>query len=122
MNTATATQTTATPTANCLRCGRTLTSAKSVANKYGRTCRTNIRKAAETAALADFKPEQIAKAREAIEQGAAIPTRRPNVFQLVASKGDVSYLSAVQACNCPAGLRAGRCYHRAVVVILTLAA
>jgi hypothetical protein len=108
-------------TANCLRCGRTLRAAQSVSRGYGRTCRSLVRKAAEALALVDFKAEQVTKAREVIEQGGVVPTSRRNVFQLASSKGDAVYLTAVQACNCPAGLKGRRCYHRAAVAILTAA-
>ena len=113
---------TATPTANCLRCGRKLTAKRSIADRYGRTCRARVKAAAQRIALADYKPFQIDKAREAIEQGAVIPTTRPNVFRLASSDGTTSYLTAPQACTCPAGLKARRCYHRAAATILSTAA
>lgn len=110
-----------TTTTHCLRCGRTLRATTSIAAGYGRTCKTKVRKAAETAALADFKPFQIAKAREVIEQKAVVPTARPNVFQIASSDGTAVYRTARQGCTCPAGLKSRACYHRAAVAILTAA-
>jgi hypothetical protein len=114
---------TTTHTAKCLGhgCGRTIRAKLSIARGYGPTCFARIRKAAEKIALVDFKAEQVTKAREVIEQGGVVPTSRRNVFQLASSKGDAVYLTAVQACNCPAGLKGRRCYHRAAVAILTAA-
>lgn len=114
MNAATETQ------SHCLRCGRVLRSATSVARGYGKTCAAHIRHAA--ADLTDYKPEQIASARELIEDGAIIPLR-PRIFRSVSSDGSELYLtSATGNCNCPAGLKSRACYHAAAARILTLAA
>jgi len=105
----------------CLSCGRELRSAKSIAVGRGRTCQTKVRRAARVAELADYKPQQVAQARELIEDGAIIPTSRPTLWTAVSSDGDTTYLVAQQACTCPAGLKQRRCYHRAAVAILTAA-
>ncbi len=101
---------TAPQTSKCLRCGRTLTSAASIARGYGRTCGAHIRHAAATA---EGKPEQLAKATELIEQGGIVPTSRPALYLAVSSDGAVTYLvdQIEQSCTCRAGQRSLRCYH-----------
>jgi hypothetical protein len=105
-------------TASCTRCGRKLTSAKSIAAGYGKGCAAKIAAATKTADLADFKTAQVEAARELIEDAAIIQIKR-NVFRSVSSDGREQYLTAHQNCNCPAGLRERRCYHTAAVRILT---
>lgn len=75
---------------------------------------------AATADLDGFKPAQVDKARELIEQGAILPTKRAGLFTAVSSDGSVTYLVHASGCTCPAGQR-GRyvCYHRAAVAILS---
>lgn len=108
--------------AKCLRCHRKLTAAKSIADGYGRSCRTKVKAAAKAEVVAQFKPALVAKAEELIEQGAIIPLRGRRVFQVVASNGVDRYLSAPQSCNCPAGLRARHaCYHRIAAAIFAAA-
>jgi hypothetical protein len=113
---------TTTKQANCLRCGRVLRSAKSVAAGYGPTCSAHIRKATAVQA-ATHKPAAIAKAQELIEQGGILPLRGRRVFTVVSSDGTGTYLTAPQGCTCPAGIK-GRftCYHRVAATILSLAA
>lgn len=73
--------------------------------------------------LDDFKPAQVDKARELVEQGGILRTSRPGMYTAVSSDGAVTYLVHASACTCPAGQR-GRhlCYHRASAVILGAAA
>lgn len=107
--------------AKCNRCGRVLRSARSLALGYGPTCRARIAKAAKTTpALADFKPAQVEQARELIEDGAVVQVLR-NVWRTVSTDGRETYLTARQACTCPAGLKDRRCYHRAAVEIVSAA-
>lgn len=104
--------------ARCKRCRRTLRSAASIARGRGRTCAKRERQAA---AVAGLKATTVAKAQELIEQRALVPIRGRRVFRIVSSDGQRTYLSAAQACTCPAGLKAKHlCYHR-VAVILTAA-
>ena len=107
-------------TARCTRCNRVLRSKTSISNGYGRSCKAKIAAASKTADLADFKPAQIESARELIEDAAIVLIRR-NVFRSVSTDGTEQYLTARQSCNCPAGLKSKRCYHRAAVEILTAA-
>ncbi|RCG31971.1 hypothetical protein DQ384_05360 [Sphaerisporangium album] len=113
--------TTAVDPAKCRRCHRALTSAKSIATGYGPGCAAKIRGAAKTADLTDFKPAQIAKATELIEQGGILRTRRPNLYTAVSGDGNTTYLVARQACTCPAGIKNRACYHRAALTILAAA-
>ena len=75
------------------------------------------------AQLDDYKPHQIQSARDAIEQRAILPTRRPGIWTAVSSDGTTHYLTHQAGCTCPAGQR-GRylCWHRCAVEILTAAA
>lgn len=104
----------------CLRCGRMLRSAKSIKRGRGAACQTKVNKAAKIVDLSDFKSAQVESAMELIED-AAIVKVRPNVFRSVSSDGTTEYLTAPQACNCPAGLKTRNCYHRAAVIILIAA-
>ena len=110
----------ATKTAQCLRCGRALTSAASVSRGYGRTCSAKIKAAAGTADLLGFKAAQLASATELIEDGAIVPLRR-TVFTVVSSDGTETYLSHPTNCTCPAGIKGHRCYHMAAARMLLAA-
>lgn len=108
--------------ANCLRCGRTLTSAASITAGYGPTCRAKVAAGANAADLTDFKPAQVTSALELIEDGAILPIRT-GIYRSVSTDGTELYLTAVTGqCNCPAGLRSTRCYHAAAARILAPAA
>lgn len=109
-------------TTNCGRCGRRLTSATSITNGYGRTCKNKVKQAAQAAAVAAFKPAQIAKAQELIADGGIVAIRDRRIFRAVSSDGTRTYLTAPQACNCAAGLKARHaCFHRIAATILTAA-
>lgn len=108
-------------------CGRWLRSPKSIAAGYGPTCAAKVRLArlSELRAVPapkGFKAEQVAKARELVEEGALVQVR-PRVWRTVSGDGRRTYLTAREACNCPAGLRSTTpCYHRAAVEIVERAA
>lgn len=104
--------------AHCLRCGRRLTSAASITRGYGRSCRAKV--SAATAGVEDFKPEQIASARELIEDGAIVPLRGL-VFFAVSSDGTETYRAHPTNCNCPGGLKGRRCYHQLAARLLLAA-
>jgi ribosomal protein L37E len=108
----------ATTHTHCLRCGRTLTSAKSQAAGYGPTCARHIRRAAVD--LTEYKPHQVTSARELIEDGAIVPLRSV-VFIAVSSDGTETYKTAPTACSCPAGLKGSRCYHTLAARLLLAA-
>jgi hypothetical protein len=71
--------------------------------------------------LADFKPFQVDKAREVIEQGGILPTSRPGIWTAVSSDGTTTYLVHEAGCTCPAGQKGRACYHRAAVALLNAA-
>lgn len=112
-----------TTTAKCTRCGRRLTSAKSVAAGYGPTCRAKVAKATSTITdTAAYKPAQVDKAAELIELGGIVPIRGRRVFRAVSSDGTRIYLTAPQACNCAAGIKGQHvCFHRIAATILAAA-
>ncbi len=101
----------------CLRCGRKLKNG----GAYGRVCLRKIREAAIAEARAEFSPEQQVKADELIHDGGLVPTNREGVFRSVSSKGDATYLTHSQACNCYAGLKGRRCYHLLAARVLSIA-
>ncbi|MCW2938473.1 MAG: hypothetical protein JWN00_1458 [Actinomycetia bacterium] len=103
-----------TTTARCRRCRRPLRSAKSITAGMGRTCAKRTRQDA----AATFKPALVAKAHELIEQGGIVALRGRRIFRTVSSDGERTYLTAPEACNCPAGLRAKHiCFHRVAVIL-----
>ncbi|MGP3914335.1 helix-turn-helix domain-containing protein [Nonomuraea sp. 10N515B] len=73
------------------------------------------------AQLDDYKPHQVTSARDAIEQGAILPTSRPGMYTAVSSDGTTTYLTHAAGCTCRAGQLGRRCWHRAAVAILTAA-
>ncbi|MFF7550929.1 DUF6011 domain-containing protein [Streptomyces canus] len=103
---------------NCLRCGRALRTAKSQALGYGAKCAAKIRHTAVD--TSDYKPHQIASARELITDGAIIPLRS-TVFIAVSTDGTETYKTAPTTCNCPAGLKGSRCYHQLAARLLLAA-
>jgi hypothetical protein len=111
--------------ARCLRpgCGRKLTSVKSVACGYGPVCRRRIREAEQAAELGNFHDWQLAKAREAIEQKAVIPSTREGLYASVSSDGVTVYLTDARdgSCTCKAAANGRRCYHIAAALILDAA-
>lgn len=117
------TTTTAALDTKCTRCGRKLTSAKSIAAGYGPTCKAKIAAAAaKIVILARFKAAQVAKAEELIADGGIVAIRARRVFRAVSTSGTGTYLTAPQACNCAAGLKAKHaCYHRIAATILAAA-
>lgn len=108
----------------CLRCGRALTAASSIRAGFGRTCKTRIAEGARAADLSAFHPWQAEKAREAIEQGAIVPSSRPGLYAAVSGDGTTVYLVDVRegSCTCRAAANGRSCYHLAAALILHAAA
>lgn len=104
---------TAAPTTNCLRCGRALTSAKSVAAGYGRGCQRKIRQNTETLG-AQFTDRQIEDAVELVEDGGAVPVDGVT-WLTVGSRGEI-YTTTAHSCTCTAGQNGRACYHVAGVL------
>lgn len=103
---------------HCIRCGRKLTCAKSISTGYGPKCATKVRRSAVD--TSDYKPHQIASARELIEDG-AIVLIRGHVFAAVSTDGTETHLVHPAACNCKAGLKGTHCYHQLAARMLLAA-
>jgi hypothetical protein len=100
----TATGTTA-ETRRCLGCRRPIRSAEALATGYGAGCRAKIRRAAKQADLSAWTPSQVEDARQAIEDGAVVPTNREGVFNVVSIDGTEIHLVHRDGCNCTSGLK-----------------
>lgn len=114
----------ATETHRCLDCRRPIRSAESLATGRGVGCRAKLRKAAKAADLSAWTPSQIEDARQAIEDGAVVPSNRKGVFHVVGSDGTEVHLVARAGCNCTSGLKTCRprpCFHRCAVAIVLAA-
>ena len=92
--------------------------------RRGRTCRAYVKKAAEAADLSGFHGWQVAKAAEAIEEQAVVPSSRPGLYASVSGDGVTVYLTdAIEgSCTCKAGANGRCCYHLAAALILQAAA
>lgn len=101
---------TQTTTAQCTRCGRTLTSAKSIAAGVGPVCARRIR-AAAVVVIATTPAAQVDKAIELIGD-AGIVRVAAGQFLAVASDGIVRYETTTHQCSCRAGQFGRTCYHR----------
>lgn len=116
---------TATQTTTCRRCGRTLTSTRSIreANRnggYGRGCAHTIEAAAHTSTA---PAAQIDEALELIEDG-ALQHWTHTLYLAVSSDGRVLYEVCPDAgthgsCTCKAGQYGRYCYHLLAVRLLT---
>lgn len=117
--------TSTTPT-HCLRCGRALRAAKSIADGMGRTCKAKVRAAAKVVDLSAFKDAAAAaaKAEQLIEDGAIVPTRITGQYVATSSDGTTVYLvdAVERSCTCKGHQRVGRCYHLVAADILSAAA
>lgn len=102
--------------ARCTRCKRKLHAAASKARGYGRFCWSRV--TARLTTLTGFTGDQLAKARELLEDG-GLAGIRGAIFRLTSSDGQRTYMTAASGpCNCPAGLKsrtARLCYHVAAV-------
>ena len=108
-------------TARCLDCRRPIRSAESLATGRGAGCRAKIRKAAKVADLSQWTESQVQDARQAIEDGAVVPSNREGVFHVVSSDGSEVHRTAEHGCNCQNGLKTRQprpCWHRCAVAIL----
>lgn len=88
--------------ATCIRCGRKLRAAASIAAGYGRFCRRQVEKAIRAEALDGFTAEQAEKAAEAVREGAIVPTGQAGWFRAVSGDGTTAYLVTATSCTCPA--------------------
>lgn len=107
-------------TTRCTRCGRVLRAARSIALGYGRGCQAKIRTAIKAKAT-EFKLATVEKAEQLIADGGIVRITA-KAFRVTSTNGTGHYLTAPQACNCPAGLRGIHpCYHRVAATILAAA-
>ncbi|GIH22977.1 hypothetical protein Aph01nite_12870 [Acrocarpospora phusangensis] len=75
-----------------------------------------------TLTIADeYKPAQVAKALELVEQAAIIPTSSNGAFAAIGSDGETWYPVTVHTCGCKAGLSGRNCYHRLAAHLKTRA-
>lgn len=115
---------TGTRTAQCKRCGRTLTDPKSVAAKLGPVCaKKRAAEARAAAVIAKHQPVQVDKAIELIGDAGILPVEpgRP-VFTVVSSNGVDRYTTTPTQCTCPAGLHGRTCYHLVAAELIVAAA
>lgn len=116
-------------TSTCRRCGRTLTSARSIREAgqnggYGRGCATKITDAT-LAVAATETTSQIQQATELIEDGAIVHWTH-HLYLSVSTDGGVYYETMPAAgthgaCTCKAGQYGRRCYHLVAADILIAA-
>jgi hypothetical protein len=110
-------------TRKCLGgCGRTLRSAEAVARGYGSRCWSKIRKAERTADLSAWTASQVEEARQAIEDGAVVPSTREGVFHVVSSDGSEVYRTHRNGCTCTNGRKTSQprpCWHRCAVALVS---
>lgn len=107
-------------TTRCLKCRRILR--RPSVDGYGPTCRRNVRKAARSAVVAQYKSHLVEKAEELIADGGLIPLRANRVFLAVSSDGLSTYRVHRAACTCPAGIRGQHvCKHRIAAHLVSAA-
>lgn len=100
----------------CTKCHRVLR--RPSPDGYGPKCRAKVRRASVD--TSDYDARQVAAARELIEDGGILPLRSV-VFLVVSTDGSEIHRTAPTACNCPAGRRDIRCYHRLAARMLLAA-
>lgn len=102
--------------AACGRCGRKLTTAKSIATGYGPTCARKV-----AADVAGYSPEQTAKAVRLVAAGAVVrvPSRRFHALHEVRG-AYATYRTTTTDCTCQGAAEHGGCYHQ-LAVRLTVA-
>ena len=104
-------------TTTCKRCGRPLTSRKSVATRYGATCLRRERAEGNGA----YSPEQAAKAFRLVQGGGVrrVPSRYFHMYEVQGAGG--VYQSDGLDCTCRGAREHGGCWH-VLAVRLSLAA
>lgn len=98
-----------------------LTSPESIARGYSKACAAKVRAAAKAADLSQWTPSQVEDARQAIEDGAVVPSNREGVFHVVSTDGSEVHLTHRDGCNCTSGLQTlppRPCWHRCAVAIV----
>ena len=108
-------------THRCIGCRRPIRSAESLATGYGAGCRAKARRAVRQADLSAWTDSQVEEARQAIEDGAVVPSSRKGVYHVVSVDGTEVHLVHRDGCNCTAGLKTHQprpCWHRCAVAIV----
>ncbi|GAA0969649.1 hypothetical protein GCM10009555_017160 [Acrocarpospora macrocephala] len=73
-----------------------------------------------TLVIADeYKPAQVAKALELVEQDGIHVTSDHGTFVAIGSDGETWYSLTRHTCGCHAGLRGLKCYHRLAAHLIT---
>jgi len=108
------------PTVRCIRCGRKLTSRKSIADGFGRECGRKVR-ASLVAVEQNYSRMQIVKALDLI---AARRIERDHaatvgLFYVVCGSNASKYYATPRGCTCKAAEHGRRCYHLAAVEMLS---
>lgn len=99
------TSTNTTAPARCIECGRIITSAASIARGRGKGCAAKVRRAAATATVEGFTPDQVDAARELVEDAGIMRLRR-NIYLTVSTDGERVHRTTATRCTCHAGVRA----------------
>lgn len=97
-------------TSQCARCGRTLTSAKSISAGLGPRCAKRIASSAAEV-MASVPAAQISKAIELIGDSGIVRVSL-GTFTVVSSDGQHHYSTTSVSCTCTAGTFGRTCYHR----------
>lgn len=105
-----------TQTTRCPRCGRVLTSARSIRTGYGKGCWAKVR-AARTR-LENYRDHQLDSATEAVEDG-AVAHLRDGIHLVISTDGTRTHRTTHTHCTCHAGIRSARCWHTAAVAMHT---
>lgn len=80
-----------------------------------------VRRAEATADLSAWTESQVEDARQAVEDGAVVPSTREGVFHVVSADGTEVHRTHRDGCNCTNGLKTRQprpCFHRCAVVIV----
>lgn len=108
----------------CKRCGRKLSSHRSMKLGYGEECwrkmravAASIRNEHERGLIGAFTDRQIDSAVELITDGAIVHIG-DDIFVAVSTDGAEQYCCTIFECTCPAGERDLNCYHQAAALVL----
>ena len=93
-------------TIRCLRCGRKIRAAKSVAASFGPGCRAAIRREAREHALDGLNGRQRDEAVEIVADGGVVPSAHKGVWLVASGDGTQVYRTTPTGqCNCKWGLK-----------------
>lgn len=111
---------------NCLKCGRPITSQRTLHSPagrmgYGRHCWALVQRAVTV--LTRGQDSRAWRAAQLLAMGKIRHTRHANVWRVPSLTGTTTYLTHPNGCNCAAGLHSAMfddryCYHRLAITIL----